>query len=283
MVNDMGEFDDLDDVPSKGRVSFGGSKIKWETVLPVVVIILVVLLIIFKTNIFSAGLGLFSSGKGMTMLVIGSPTQEFKAILSDAENRDLIQNVRYSDTQSLEHNPYERIKGYNIIILDQSNQTDKTISRSLGEAITAYVRNGGKLIVVGNSGIERPGDVSVLGWKATFGDIVPVGCEPTTLGIPSCKRGLYIHATIHAAKEDHPIMYGILRVPALESAGYLYTETFDVPIYGSEIAYVKDEVNGKVYTGIVEKQNMLGGKVIYFNFNPGLSNAIFVNTLQYLK
>lgn len=280
----MGEFDDLDDMPSKGkRTSFGGSKIKWETVLPIVVVIVVVLLIVFQTNIFATGLGLFTGSKSMTLLVIGSPTQEFRSVLGDAENRDLIQHIRFSDAQTLEHNPYERIKDFDIIILDQSLQTDKSISRSLGEAITRYVRNGGKLIVVGNSGIERPGDISVLGWKATFGDIVPVGCEPIQRGIPSCQRGFQIQATIHAAREDHPIMYGILRVPALESAGYLYTETFNVPIYGTEIAYVKDEVTGNVYTGIVEKQTMFGGKVLYFNYNPGLSNAIFVNTLQYLR
>ncbi len=280
----MGDFDDLDDMPKSGsRTSFGGSKIKWETLLPILVVVLVVLLIVFRTNIFATGLGLFTGGQSMTLLVIGSPAQEFRGVLSDAENRDLIQHVRYSDARTLEHNPYERIKGFDMIILDQTLQTDKTISRSLGEAITRYVRNGGKLIVVGNSGIERPGDISVLGWKGTFGsDIVPVGCEPGSRGVPSCKAPLQRQITIHAAREDHPIMYGILRVPALESAGYLNTETFDVPFYGTEIAYIKD-AQGNVYTGIVEKQTMFGGKVLYFNFNPGLSNAIFVNTLQYMK
>jgi hypothetical protein len=279
----MGEFDDLDDVPKGRRTSFGGSKIKWETLLPIIVVVLVVLLIIFRTNIFAAGLGLFSGSQSMTLLVIGSPTQEFRQVLSDAENRDLIQHVRYSDSKSLEHNPYERIKGFDLIIIDQTLQTDKTISRTLGEAITTYVRNGGKLIVVGNSAIERTGDLSVLGWKGTFNsDIVPVGCEPGTRGVPTCKSPLQRQVTIHSAREDHPIMYGILRVPALESAGYLNTETFDVPIYGTEIAYIRD-TQGTVYTGIVEKQTMFGGKVLYFNFNPGLSNAIFVNTLQYMK
>ena len=280
----MGEFDDLDEMPMKeGRMSRGGSKIKWETILPIIVVVLVILLILFRTNIFATGLELFGGKKSMTLLVIGSPMPEFRTVLTDAENRDLIQYIRYSDSESLQHNPYERIKSFDIIILDQSNQSDKTISRSLGEAITKYVRNGGKLIVVGNSGIERPGDVSVMGWKATFGDIVPVGCEPTTLGVPSCKKGFQIQATINAAKEDHPIMYGILRVPALETQGYLSTETFDVSIYGTELAYLKDAGSGRTYTGIVEKTTMFGGKVIYFNFNPGLSNAIFVNTLQYLK
>jgi hypothetical protein len=80
----------------------------------------------------------------------------------------------------------------------------------------------------------------------------------------------------------YSIMYGIEKVPALEAAGLLQTETFAVGIEGNEIAYLVDARSGMTYPAIVEKP-MLLGKVLYFNYNPGLSEAIFINAIKYLK
>ncbi len=279
------EFDLNEEMSSSSKRS-GTSKLRLEGIIPIVIIIIVVLLIAFKTNIFSGSSDLFG-GKGAAVLVIGSPSPNLQMVLNNAENKDIIKEKRHITMDALLYNPTERIKGYDIIILDQTLSADKSITRTAGEAITSFVKSGGSLIIVLNSGIERPGDASVIGWKPTFGDIIPVACNPTLYNIPSCKQQLRVNGVIHANRYNskqgaYKIMYGIERVPALESAGLIYTETFPITVEGNEIAYLVDARTGTYYPAIVEKP-MLLGKVIYFNYDPGLSETIFINTLKYLK
>jgi hypothetical protein len=281
MAKDLGDDFGSDFSGDDFKASAGGSKIKWENIIPIAVIVIVLALILFKTNVFSGGLPFTSTGTGSNILVIGSPSVEFKNVLYDPENKDLIKQVRFVNIESIERNPKEAIKGYNIIILDQSLQTDKSITRRVGDALKSYVNSGGKLIVVLNSGIERPGDISVLGWQANLGNIVPVSCDKIIFGTPSCKKEYFVQGIIYRAF-DHPIMDGIERAPALDSSGLYNTSTFDVSVLGREIAYLEDARTGQTFPAIVEK-SMIMGKVIYFNYNPGLSKAIFVNTLKYLR
>jgi len=272
---------EMGDEFSSGKKSAGKLSLKLEGIIPIIIIVIVVLLIVFKTNLIASGASLFKTG-GVSVLVVGSPYPDFKSVLTDQEAKDIIKEVRFVTVESIQHNPKERIKGYDVIILDQSLSSDKSITRTLGEAIADYVKTGGRLIVVLNSGIERPGDPSVVGWKATFGNIVPVSCDPTLYSSPSCKNTLHISGILYAIKEDHPIMQGIEKVPALESAGLLQTETYDVGVTGTEIAYLEDARSKKTYPAIVEAPLLLG-KVIYFNYDPALSKAIFYNTMKYLR
>ena len=76
----------------------------------------------------------------------------------------------------LERNPRERLAQYDIVMLDQSQQADKTVSRVLGEAIERYVKTGGSLILVGDSGIYRTGidgriAFDVVGWRACISKV----------------------------------------------------------------------------------------------------------------
>lgn len=281
MGDDFGSDFDANVGGDSGRKLFGGVSVKWENILPIAVIIIVLLLVVFKTNILSGGASFLGSSSGVKILVLGAPSNDFRAILSDQENKDLIKEVRFMTLDSIEHNPVERLKGYNIIVLDQSTQSDKTISRRTADAITSFVKKGGKLIIVLNSGIQRPDDVSVLGWQANFGDIVPVRCDIVG-SRPSCLQPIEMQGTLYAVTEEHPIMNGILQVPAVETSGPIRTRTFDVQVVGKEIAYLEDPRVKKPYVGIAE-QSLLMGKVIYFNFNPAISPAIVVNTIKYLK
>jgi hypothetical protein len=279
------EFDLNEDVGAPSKRS-RTSKLRLEGIIPIVIIIIVILLIAFKTNIFSGSSDLFK-GKGASVLIIGSPSPNLQMVLNNAENKDIIKEKRHVTMDALLYNPTERIKGYDIIILDQTLSADKSITRTAGDAITSFVKSGGSLIVVLNSGIERPGDPSIIGWKATFGDIIPVSCSPTLYNIPSCKKQLRVNGILHANRYNskqsgYRIMYGIERVPAIDSAGLISTETYPITVDGTEIAYLVDSRTGTYYSAIVEKPMILG-KVIYFNYDPGLSEAIFINTLKYLK
>lgn len=285
MAKDIGDDfgSDFDAGTSKdsGKKHFGGVSVKWETVLPIAVIIIVLLLIVFKTNILSGGASLLGGGGGARILVLGAPSQGLRDILNDQENKDIIKESRIMTLESIDHNPAERIKGYDIIILDQSAQTDKTISRRTADAITTFVKKGGKLMIVLNSGIQRPGDVSVLGWQASFDDIVPVRCD-TVGSKPSCLQPIDIQGTLYSSMEEHPIMKGITQIPAVETSGPIRTRTYDLQVIGKEIAYLEDSRTKKYYVAISE-QSLIIGKVVHINFEPGISKALIINTIKYLS
>ena len=223
----------------------------------------------------------FQSGNDQTkMLIIGSTSQEVIDILND--NRDII-DYDLKTTQTLERNPKEQLVQYKIVMLDQSEEANKEVSKKLGEAIQGFVTKGGKLIIVKDSGIRRPDTFDVVGWKNTFGDVVPVECDRIINNIPTCTDRRLVQGKLYREDEDHPILEGIEVYPA---DPYLdaYFEVFDVAVDGKEIAYIQSSATDKKsYAAIVEK-NVLGlGNSIYFNYNPGKTRGIFESTLDYLR
>ncbi|MFH1752091.1 MAG: hypothetical protein ABH821_04105 [archaeon] len=250
-----------------------------EALVPIILILIIGVFLAAKFDLIDVPY--LSDSTPAKILVIGQPSQETMSVFEEATNRDVVKTVRIADAETIEHNT-NVINQYDIIWLDQSMQADKTIPRRVGEAIADYVGTGGKLVIVQNSGIKREGDISVLGWKATFGDIVPVSCADygLTEGQPSCLDPQVAVGVIYAADEEHKIMQGTYRFPILESQGYLSITLYPVAVDGKEIAYFKDERTDKYYPAIVEKSFL--GKVIYFNYNPGIAEDVLIRTIQYL-
>ncbi len=224
----------------------------------------------------------FISPQGpVDMLVIGSPSYETLDALDRA--KDLVQYRIIEDPDALRTNAKEKLAQYDIILLDQSNSMNKILPSTVGEELNSYVTKGGKLIVVKNSGIYNPEAPEIVGWMANFGDdIVPVECLMTRENYPGCTVSLNVTAELERADFDHEIMMGIEKVPATMDQPYLYLEVFPVALNGHEIATIRDVQSSKYYTGIAEKQ-LLFGKSIYFNYDPGMTPGIFRNTLKYLR
>ena len=212
------------------------------------------------------------------MLIIGEPSVGVKAYLDD--DRDL---VRYTvrDAYALAVSPEQQLQQYQIIMLDQSAQADKSVPRVLGDAIQDWVKAGGKLIVVKDSGIYRAGASDVIGWKATFGDIMPVECNYEKDYVATCTRPIRITGKIFQQDFKHPIMKGIEIAPA-EPDATLFLETFNVAPTGNQVAYIQNTTTSTYYPGIVEKTWFGVGKVIYFNYDPGATKGILDNTIPYL-
>ena len=220
------------------------------------------------------------------MLVIGSPSGELRSVLDEAKTLRLI-NYRERDAASFTVNPRDQLAQYKIVMLDQSNQADKSISSNLGEALRYFVSTGGKLVVIKNSAIylssESQGIASdVVGWRATMGDVVPAECAPGKNSIPTCLTPITIRGIIFRQDFDHEIMEGIEFAPALPDVPPYLLEVFDVTPSDNEIAFVRDVVTGKSYPAITEK-TLVVGKAIYFNYDPGKTPEIFKKTLKYLS
>ncbi|VVC00265.1 Uncharacterised protein [uncultured archaeon] len=224
-------------------------------------------------------MGPFGGQEKTRMLLLGSASQEVIDILND--RRDKIEYVvRTIDT--LERNPVEQLADYDLVMLDQSEESNKQVSKKLGEALQRFVKNGGKLILVGDSAIRRPDTFDVIGWRNTFGDIIPVDCDRVLNNIPTCTQPMLVNGKLYRVDERHRIMQGIDMFPADPYMNATF-RVLDVTVNGRELAYIQsDGTDKKQYPAIVEK-NLVIGKVIYFNYNPGITRGIFESTLDYLK
>jgi len=211
------------------------------------------------------------------VLIIGTSSQEVLNVMNNYP--DLVDYI-VQDASALGENPMNQLLQYDIIILDQSQQSDKAVSRVLGEAIANYVNNGGNLITVMDSGIYRKGAPDIVGWYSTFNDTIPVRCDRVLDNQPICEKKISVYGIIRVVEIDHNTVNGIEQVPQNPDLR-LRLETFDLSVVGKEIAYIEDPATHYKYPGIIENR-MLIGKSIFFNYNPGLTPEILKNTLQYM-
>jgi hypothetical protein len=280
------EGGDLPPLESPG--GFGRMHVNLEGLIPIILIVVIGFLLLARIGVLDSSTPVIGSlvsavspNQSANVLIIGAPSPEMINVLN--ANKDLVGKPVIRAAEAFTRDPINQLSTYNIIIMDQSGQINKEIPRQLGDALQSFVKTGGKLIIVKDSAIQRPGALDILGWKANFGDIVPVNCDIVLDGQPTCKRPLAVVGVIWRQDFKHPIMQGIERVPAEAEAGYLVLETFDVGVTGNEIAYIEDARTGQSYPGIVEHAQIGGGKVIYFNYNPGITPGILENTIKYLK
>ncbi len=273
----------MDDEPIGSRLHFN-----MEAIIPIVLIVIIGFLLLARLGVIDSStpvigpvVSAISPNSTARILIIGAPSPEILAVMN--ANKDLVGNPIIRAAEAFTNNPENQLAQFDIVLLDQTGQISKAIPRQLGDALQSYVKTGGKLIIIKDSGIEQPGALDVLGWKANFGNIVPVNCDIILDGQPTCKRPIGVIGVIWQQDYKHPIMLGIERVPAQAEAGYLALEVFDVGVTGNEIAYIEDARTGKNFPAIVEQAQLGGGKVLYFNYNPGITSGIFQNTIKYLK
>lgn len=258
-----------------------------EGLIPLILILIIGFLLLARLGILTNNtpflgpvIGLISPKEPSQILIIGSPSIELIDTLE--KNRDVVRYVIKSENAFI-RNAEDQLAQYDLVVFDQSNQANKDASSQLGDGIKNYVKTGGKVIVVMDSGIRRPGAVDILGWQANFGDIVPVTCDRIINDIAVCAQSLTVYGIIWREDFKHPVLEGIERVPAETNFPPLLLQTFDVGIAnGKEIAYIEDVRTGVNFPAIVEKTILGGGKVMYFNYNPGFTPGILTNTLKYL-
>jgi hypothetical protein len=256
-----------------------------EGLIPLILIIIIAAFLGHKFGLWN--IPFLGGAEPIQMLVIGQPSADLLVLLD--QDKDILY-YRVTDAAALNVSPEEQLAQYDIVLLDQhlgATAYEHSVSRQLGEALENFVRTGGKLIVVMDSGIYRSGPgntvaADVVGWEANFGDIMPVKCEVGPKDKSSCETPFTIKGRIVRADFSHKIVKGIERAPASPELSAYAIKTFDVRIVGDTVAVIKDDSSTKTFPAIVEKKKLLG-KVIYFNYEPGLTPGLFQNTLEYLR
>jgi len=269
----------------------GGMKSKLtrnlEGLIPIILIIIIAAFLGHRFGLFE--IPFLEGSQPMRMLVIGYPSGDMLAMLD--QDKDIVQ-YRIRDAASLTVSPDEQLSEYNIVLLDQhlgGTFYDHSVSRELGKAIENFVRTGGKLIIVMDSGIYSSGGIfgtgvaaDSIGWEVSFGDIVPVKCNKAANDVPTCTQPIYTVGRVWREDFDHRVMQGIEVAPADPRYEPLSVTTFDVTPTGNQLAYFKNVQTPSYFPAIVEKKLIIG-KSIYFNYNPAFTPGIWRNTLEYLR
>jgi hypothetical protein len=228
------------------------------------------------------------------VLIIGEPSMGERVAL---DNLSYFLTYRTRLASSFGNASSEELHQYDIVILDQSNSADKSITVALGDALNQYVAKGGKLIIVLNSGVYQSVGFNgytasdAIGWKATMGgknakNIVPAECALDSTGVPSCGVGREISVVgrIYRQDFDHMILNGVeIAPPQPEAPLALTTLGVQADEGARTLAYIKAENTPQTYPAILEKKNFPMGTVIYFNYDPGMTQTVFKNTINYLK
>jgi hypothetical protein len=252
-----------------------------------ILIIIIAAFLLHKFDIIQ--IPFLAKAEPIQLLIIGQPSVD---LFIDLDNQKDLVYYQEKDPASMEVAPKERLAQYDIVLLDQhmgATPYEKSVSRVLGEALENYVKTGGKLIVVMDSGIYRSGGIygtsvasDVIGWKATFGDTIPVECDLGRNNVPTCTQPIVVTGKVYREDLDHKIMEGIEVAPASPSYGPLTMVTFNVKPTDNQVAFIKNIATPSYYPAIVEKRLIIG-KSIYFNYDPAMTPGIWQNTLEYLR
>lgn len=291
----VGMYDEGAEAAGQGR-SLGGvaRRFNLEGLVPLILLVIIGVAALNYFGVIDVPY-LPKEGTRVQLLFIGEPSLGEKVAL---DNLGYYLTYRTRSADSFGNASSEELSQYDIVMLDQASvSADKSITVSLGDAINKYVTKGGKLIVVMNSGIYQSVGFQgytasdAVGWKATLGgadksNIVPAECVLDHDGVPACAQGKEINVVGRIYKQDfeHPIMNGIEIAPPMGDAPIALRT---LPIQADEgaktIAYIKAENTPQTYPAILEKKHFLLGTVIYFNYDPGMTQTIFKNTIDYLK
>ena len=280
-------YDDAGGGADPGPIGGGMPRFNLEGLIP---LILLVIIGIASLNYFGVvDIPYLPQGSShMQVLFIGEPSLGEKVVM---DNLAYMLTYRVRDATSFGNGASEELSQYDLVVLDQS-LSEKSVSVSLGEAIQTYVKKGGNLIVVLNSGVYQSvglgGAVStdVVGWKATFGDIMPAECVLGADNVPTCAEGREISVVGRIRRQDfdHKIMMGIEISPPEGQPPYaMQTLAIQANEGAKTIAYIDSEGTPKTYPAILEKKSFPFGTVIYFNYDPGYTHGVLTNTIKYLK
>ncbi len=269
---------------------------KSETIIPIVLIVILLLILVLAFSgwnyssipVIGSSLKSIFGAKQYNVLIIGKPVP----IVMDniIGNYDFTKTYRFqlATEDSFASNPESRLSPYDFIILDQSDADtpmgmQSAIPYQLAEALKNYVASGKSLIIVGNSGYRLAGNPDAFGYKAIFGNIVPIDCIENIDMISPCVNPQPITGILRNTMISN-VLDGIDEIPALtdRQSGKpgLDLTVFPVNHNGEEWMYIKDIRSNKQYSGIIVNKSMLGGKVVYFSFKewgwiPNVIHRIF--------
>jgi hypothetical protein len=269
----------------------GQTKSYGESLIPLILIVILGLFIAAKFGMVNLCgtpvIGSLFPCPFMKVIVMGRASPDMEALLKSQDFA--MAGITYAgDIPQQSVVSADVFKNFDIIIVQGSQVCDRPARKALADA----VKGGKKMIFIGDSCTRISDDYNAQGWEigiGSLGDVMPVSYggillhDRTGTGSTTIGRG-----TFQIIAVDHPMFNGILNH---EFTGEV---TLVLPKNGGDpLAYI-DQYQGTVTEpgtfGIIEGSSVVGGKTLYFAFDPSTnlktqygSRNMFMNALLYLK
>lgn len=268
-----------------------------EALIPVIILVIIAVVLIGKATTLFCNvpvLGTLFCAKGEVKIgLIGDFSDKAKTDIKANLFKQIIdeQGAAYQIyTVPIDQNilkfPREKLLGKFDIVIVAGMQN---LTYEARDALGMWVQNGGKIILIGDAGTRDPADVLIRGWSsAAFGDAVPVA-----LAISGPVSGIPTKTVDHAMLNfigEHPILHDYaklyqLNLTEVNKVSCSKIKAVDVvPENGADqIAWLMNsEDSAKFALAVLEKGTTWGGKILYFNYDPGCTRGIAFTAIRYL-
>jgi len=278
---------------------YGGKK--FDLLIPIAIIVIVAIIFLGKTTTMLCGVPVVGSflcpgGQEVRIAVLGAfegvagadvtvTAPEMKKWL-DGEY-GAIYNMYYVEypPESIKFLGDQLLAEYDLVVL----VGDREYKRPVKDAVEDYLAKGGKVLLIGDAALEDPDDPVAVGWGKMGMPVRLKSYVEAPDGIPTINFGTF---TIQIATMHHPILEvfeGMVRIQSEKFASQnncMAGEFVQVDPKGARtVAFLSGESEGeeKYLPAIVETDSALGGKVVYFAFDPGCSVNMMISTVEYLS
>lgn len=254
-----------------------------ESLIPIILIIILAIFIAGKfgwIDLHSLPIigGLFPAPY-LKVIVIGRASPAMDYLLKAEDYR--IAGIAYAGSINQEVVVPGTLNNFDIIILQGNAVCDRTARKTIADR----VKNGGKLIVVGNACTRVSDDPNAVGWDigiGLLGDVMPVRFGGVLMHEKTGRERIFADGKFKIVAPDHPVFNGITNF------GFTGELTNVFPNANSDVLAYVDTYMGRPTSpatfAIVESKGFLAGKTVYFAFDPATtSRNMFLNTLLYVK
>lgn len=261
-----------------------------EAVLPVALLVILALIFAYKMGFIDLSFLPFLNRPVEVLILTDNPSSpQIQSVLQVLQRDASYYKIK---VRTMTIGPNTRLNAKqladaDVVMLYQTSDTPVLTIIQRRELAT-YLKAGGKLIVVKDSGTYMPecdmGGVSCdptkaiwVGWLR-LEDFMPVDCGDEM----SCKPESVASPTLYTIDPDHPIMQGFDKIELKQITAI---KSLQLSKNGVDIADIYE--NGvdnptAVMLGVTVSQGLLGTKVIHFNYEPYASRQVLINAILYL-
>lgn len=281
-----------------------GSRKYLESLVPLIILVLIAVVLVGKTtNVFCEVPGLdttlCSNSGNIRILIIGSlekvDSDKGGTLVNAPELKSFLdgpmaaacnmQSITLPNPDFLTYAQAAVLKKNDLVILAGNRE----YNRAVREAISDYLKSGGKVVIIGDAATKDPNDNLVRGWGHMQVPIELKRSHDTSNNIPHFTLK---NPIIRIIDIDNPINkisqslnLNLSEVTDKPTCNNNLTVIDVNPLSGGVISMLTGEDNetgeDRVVPAVVEEKSIFGGgTVYYFSFDPGCSQDMWISTVQ---